>query len=82
MGHAQNERTKETVEKTKSIYNVSTIIIGHSTVSDIYQQYENSLINIDVHFPHNDSDTKRGKALLIESGNRYKVDDFGIKTKI
>ena len=82
MGHDQNERTKEIVDKIKSIYNVSTIIIGHSTVSDIYQQYENSLINVDVHFPHNDIDTKRGKALLIESGSRYKVDDFGIKTKI
>jgi len=82
LGHNQDSETKKTVEKVISIYNVSTIIIGHSTVSDIYQQFENSLINVDVHFPHNDSDIKRGKALLIESGYRYKVDDLSNKIKI
>ena len=82
MGHNQDMGTKKTIEKVKSAFNVTTIIIGHSTVSDIYQQFENSLINTDVHFPHNDNDSNRGKALLIESGNRYKVDDLGNKTKV
>lgn len=82
MGHKQSIKTSLTIEMAKEYYSISTLIIGHSTVSDIYQQYENSLINIDVHFPHNDSDVKRGKGLLIESGTRYKVDDIGNKNKI
>jgi hypothetical protein len=82
FGHSQNSDTYTTIKNVKQYFNVSTIIIGHSTVNDISQTYDNSLINIDVHFPHKDSDTKRGKGLLIEFDSRFKVDDLGNKEKI
>tara|TARA_B100000809_G_scaffold154497_1_gene151852 strand:+ start:1356 stop:2447 length:1092 start_codon:yes stop_codon:yes gene_type:complete len=82
MGHNQDSETAKVIDNSKQYFNVSTLIIGHSTVSDICQQYQGSLINVDVHFPHNDNDTNRGKGLLIEFENRFKVDDFGYKEKI
>lgn len=82
MGHGQNSGTREILNQAKKYYKFSTLIIGHSTVSDIYQQYDNSLINVDVHFPHTDLEKERGKALFIQSGIRYKVDDLGNKIEI
>ena len=82
MGHDQNSETAKIIDNVKQYFNVSTIIIGHSTVHDIEQNYDNSLINVDVHFPHKDTDTIRGKGLLIELDNRFKVDDLGNKEKI
>jgi hypothetical protein len=82
MGHGQNSETVHVIDNVKQYFNVSTIIIGHSTVHDIEQKYDNSLINVDVHFPHKDTDTIRGKGLLIELDNRFKVDDLGNKEKI
>lgn len=82
MGHGQNPETIDLLRRAKKNYNFTTLIIGHSAVSEIYQQYENSLINVDVHFPYTDQDTVRGKALFIESGIRYKVDDLGNKIEI
>jgi hypothetical protein len=82
MGHGQNSRTGKILSDAMEYYNFSTLIIGHSTVSNIYQQYNNSLINVDVHFPHTDMESKRGKALFIESGIRYEVDDLGNKIEI
>jgi hypothetical protein len=82
FGHAQDTETSNIISKAKQYFNVSTLIIGHSTVHDIYRQYERSLINIDVHFPNKDSDINRGKGLLIEADNWYNVDDIGNKGKI
>jgi hypothetical protein len=82
FGHSQNSDAYITIKNVKKYFNVSTIIIGHSTVNDVSQTYDNSLINIDVHFPHKDSDTKRGKGLLIEFDQRFKIDDLGNKIKI
>jgi hypothetical protein len=82
MGHGQSSGTSKILSEAKKYYNFSALIIGHSTVFDIYQQYDNSLINVDVHFPHTDMERERGKALFIESGIRYKVDDFGNKIEI
>ncbi len=80
MSHYNEADKTNLIDRAKRAYGVSTIIIGHSTVKDIKQEYNNSLIDIDVHFPHNDTDDYRGKGLLIESGVRYKVDDLGNKT--
>ncbi|PLX19081.1 MAG: hypothetical protein C0599_11350 [Salinivirgaceae bacterium] len=82
FGHYQNAETHNIINNVKQYFNVSTIIIGHSSVDDITQAYDNSLINIDVHFPHKDSDTIRGKGLLVEFDNRFKIDDLGNKVKI
>lgn len=82
MGHGQTSETVKVIDQAKQYFDVSTIIIGHSTVSDIRQQHEGSLINVDVHFPHKDSDPIRGKGLLLESGNGFKVDDLGNNQKL
>jgi hypothetical protein len=82
MGHNQDSETAKVIDNAKQYFNVSTLIIGHSTVSDIRQEYDGSLINVDVHFPHKDNEPLRGKGLLIELDNRFKVDDFGNKEKI
>ncbi len=82
FGHGQSSATSIVINNVKEYFKVSTIIIGHSTVDDIKQEFDNSLINVDVHFPHKDTDTNRGKGLLIEFDNRFKVDDVGNKEKI
>lgn len=82
FGHGQSAETASIINNTKAYFNVSTVVIGHSTTSDIEQKYDNSLINVDVHFPHKDTDDKRGKGLLIDLGNRFKLDDLGNKEKI
>ncbi|WP_462248864.1 metallophosphoesterase [Ekhidna sp.] len=82
MGHDSNEETVEILKEAMEFYNFKTLIIGHSTVPDLYQHFDNSLINVDVHFPFKDSDLERGKALFIENNIRYKVDDLGNRSKI
>lgn len=82
LGHGKNSETHRIIENAKQCFNVSTIVIGHSTTSNIRQQFNGGLINIDVHFPHKDSDENRGAALLIEADMRFTVDDFGNKVKI
>lgn len=77
-----NEQTPLAINNAKQYFDVSLLVIGHSTRKDIKQEYDNSLINVDVHFPHKDTDASRGKGLLIELDNRFKVDDMGNKEKI
>ncbi len=75
-------QTPSVIKNAKHYFNVSLLVIGHSTTNDIEQEYDNSLINVDVHFPHKDTDINRSKGLLIELDNRFKVDDMGNKEKI
>lgn len=63
-------------------FKVKRLIIGHSTKSDIRAYHNNTLYNIDVHFPNTDAEANRGMGLLIQGDTIYKVDDKGIKTKL
>lgn len=63
-------------------FNVKRLIIGHSTKPDIKGYHNNTLYNIDIHFPHTDDETERGKGLFIKNNVIYKIDDNGIQTKL
>ncbi len=77
-----SENIQNEMNKVLNCYSVNRLIIGHSTTSDIKGKHKNTLYNIDVHFPHTDSDKNRGKGLLMKQDNIYKIDDNGIKTKL
>jgi hypothetical protein len=63
-------------------FKIERLIIGHSTMADIVGSHNNTLFNIDVHFPNSDKDSKRGMGLLIDGDNIYKIDDLGNKIQL
>ncbi|MGZ2369263.1 metallophosphoesterase [Ancylomarina sp. YFZ004] len=63
-------------------YQVKSLIIGHSTKRDIKAQHNRMLYNIDVHFPHADTDSIRGKGLLISKEGIFKLNDLGDRYKL
>ena len=59
-----SKNIKVEMEELISHFKVKRLIIGHSATSDIFGDHNNTLYNIDVHFPNTDNDTKIGMGLL------------------
>lgn len=77
-----SENIQNEMDEVINHFAVKRLIIGHSTKSDIKGYHNNTLYNIDVHFPNTDDEKDRGMGLLIKENAVYKIDDSGIKTKL
>ncbi|WP_333696524.1 metallophosphoesterase [Flavobacterium sp.] len=73
--------TTDELEKILSFYKASRMVIGHSVVDDIKQDYENKVIKIDVKHGR-DFATGQTKGLLVDKGKLYKIDDLGQKQRL
>ncbi len=74
--------TTTDVNKFLEFYGVGKVVIGHSIVDDISTGYNGKVVQIDLHHPMDKTSTKISKALLIENGILFKVDDKGNKIEI
>ena len=70
------------VTKMLEYYDSDRIIIGHCIVDDISTDYNGKVVRIDLHHPENENSDEISKALLIEKGILYKVDNTGKKIEI
>ena len=80
-GISASATTQKQLETILKFYEASTIIIGHSVVSDIQSDYNNKVIKIDVKHGNKVSSGKT-KGLFMEHNSFYKTDDFGNKAII
>ena len=63
-------------------YDSEKVVIGHTIVDDISTEYNGKVVRIDLHHPVDINSTEESKALLIENGIFYKVDNTGKKIEI
>jgi len=74
--------SSEDVDRFLSYYQAENIVVGHCVVSDISTDFNGKVVRVDVEHPVVKGDSKKSKALLIEGGKFYKVDDNGNKTEL
>lgn len=77
-GKDAEKTSPEDLNKILAFYNAGRVIIGHSPVDDISTGYNGKVIKIDV--AHGEAlNSGSTRALLIENGTYYKVNDLGQK---
>lgn len=63
-------------------YQSEKVVVGHTIVDDISKDYDGKVVRIDLHHPSGKSSKEESKALLIENGVLYKVNDKGEKVEL
>lgn len=63
-------------------YSAEKIVIGHCIVNDISTDYDGKVVRIDLEHPDSGNSNLESKALLIENGTLYAVNDKAERIKI
>lgn len=77
----EKENIEKDIEAAFSRFGIQKIIVGHTMSHDISKLYCGKVCSIDVHQPINDTGNP-AKALLMENGSYYKINDKNQKSKI
>ena len=76
-GYYQQETDKKLIDATIQLYEVNTIVTGHTVVDSIVSYYDGKVINIDT-----DHASGNSQALLIRRDRFYRVDSTGKRQRI
>jgi len=80
-GRHYDKASFETVQKVLKKYKVNHVVIGHTAVKSMQMDYDGGVVKINLLQPKAKF-TGKAKALLVENGALYSVNDFGEKENL